>query len=107
MKFIFNFIWEVCLGRFRGVAECRGLMVGVLFLACGGPAWTAQEPTNDDLRTQVQALQAEVARLKASGAPADRLAELERRIDLLAAEDEKARTGGAAEPVAEKPVPGF
>jgi uncharacterized small protein (DUF1192 family) len=85
----------------------RALSVGVLILACGGRAWSAQGPANDDLRKQVQALQDEVARLKASGAPADRLAELERRIDLLAAEIEKARTGGAADTVVEKPVPGL
>jgi uncharacterized small protein (DUF1192 family) len=85
------------------------MAVFVLFVACAGLARAAEDPQIEELRKQVQALQAEVARLKGAGADGARLAELERRIDLLAAEIEKSRTGGAAEaePVAETPVPGF
>ena len=93
----------------RGGAGRRALAVCVLVVACAGLARAAEDPAIEELRKQVQALQAEMARLKAEGAGGERLAELERRIDLLAAEIEKSRTGGAAEaePVAEKPVPGF
>lgn len=109
MKFIFNFIWEGILRGLRGGAGRRALAVFVLVVACAGLAPAAEDPATEELRKQVQALQAEVARLKAAGADGNRLAELERRIDLLAAEIEKSRTGGAAEaePVAEQPVPGF
>jgi len=61
----------------------------------------------EDLRKQVLALQQELSRLKAQGSAADRLQELERRIDLLAAEIEKMRTGGAVEGEPREPVPGF
>ncbi len=57
----------------------------------------AQEPSSEDLKKTIATLQAEVARLQAAGSDADRLRELERRIDLLAAEIERARTGGATE----------
>jgi uncharacterized small protein (DUF1192 family) len=90
-----------------GGAARRALGAVVLALACAGRALGADEPSNEDLRKQVEALQAEVARLKAAGGADERLAELERRIDLLAAEIEKSRTGGAAEPEAGQPVPGF
>src|SRR5882672_4517978 len=83
------------------------LAAAVLILACGSPAWSAQDRTTDDLWKAIQDLQAEVARLEAQGTATDRLTELERRIDLLAAEIEKARTGAAPEPAAEKPAPGF
>ena len=82
---------------------CAGIL-SALFLAA--PA-RAQE-SMDDLKKTVAALQLEVARLEAEGASVERLAEIERRIDLLAAELEKARTGGATE--AEAPAkgePGF
>ena len=90
-----------------GGAGRRALQAFVLALACAGRAFATEAPSNEELRKQVEALQAEVARLKAQGSPDERLAELERRIDLLAAEIEKARTGGAAEPEAGQPVPGF
>ena len=92
MKFNFNF------NRMAAV---------FLMLTCGGPVWSAEEHTTDELWKAIQALQAEVAGLKAQGAVADRLAELERRIDLLAAEIEKARSAVAREPAAEKPAPGL
>lgn len=85
-----------------------GLLAAVLLVLMGGVvAHGAEDRTAEDLWKAVQALQAEVARLAGQGADKERLAELERRIDLLAAEIEKARTGGAAEAVAEKPAPGF
>jgi uncharacterized small protein (DUF1192 family) len=90
-----------------GAAARRGLAALVLAVACVGRAFAADEPSNEELRKQVEALQAEVARLKAAGGADERLAELERRIDLLAAEIETSRTGGATEPEAGKPVPGF
>lgn len=64
----------------------------------------AQESSTEDLRRKVAALQEEVARLKATGPDLERLKELERRIDLLAAEMEKSRTGGATD--VEAPVKG-
>lgn len=64
------------------------------FTLFAGPA-TAQEPGT--LAREIEALRAEIARLKADAAPAARVQELERRIDLLAAEVEKVRTGGATE----------
>jgi len=100
----------------RHAAAC-GLLAATLTLADGtvarcaeggaAPAAADTDRPNDELRKALQELQAEVARLKAQGAPADRLAELERRIDLLAAEIEKTRTGAAVEPAADAPVPGF
>ncbi len=71
----------------------------------------AQEPQSpDELRAALAALQAEVAQLKAASADAARLQELTRRIDLLAAELERSRTGGASQGDADVPparVPGF
>jgi uncharacterized small protein (DUF1192 family) len=57
----------------------------------------ADDPSREEMQKAIAALQADVARLKADGAEKERLAEIERRIDLLAAEIEKARTGGATE----------
>ncbi len=53
------------------------------------------QPATEDREGTVAALQQEVARLKAAESAPERLKELERRIDLLAAEIEKSRTGGA------------
>jgi uncharacterized small protein (DUF1192 family) len=55
------------------------------------------EESVDELSKAVAALQSEVARLQAEGSSTEQLRELERRIDLLAAEIEKVRTGGATE----------
>jgi hypothetical protein len=68
----------------------------------------AEDSPATELEKKVQALQAEVAKLKAQGADAGQLAELTRRIDLLAEELEKLRQGTANE--GEAPVkgqPGF
>jgi hypothetical protein len=65
------------------------------------------DDTVDELKAQVESLKVEVARLKEQGAEAERLKELERRIDLLAAEIERARTGGAVEVEPTVVVPGF
>lgn len=92
---------------FRVHAACRALVVCVVFLMGIAPAWSAQDSDTEELLKQVEALQVEVARLKAAGGADARLAELERRIDLLAAEIERSRTGGATEPAADRPVPGF
>jgi uncharacterized small protein (DUF1192 family) len=80
------------------------LAIAVLSFSLLAPHGFAQETSTEDLRKKVAALQEEVARLKASGSDADRLKELERRIDLLAAEMEKSRTGGATD--VEAPVKG-
>jgi opacity protein-like surface antigen len=69
----------------------------LLVATCLAPAAFAQTATPEELEKKIQALQAEIANLKASGTSSDRLSELERRIDLLAAELEKSRTGGATE----------
>jgi len=68
------------------------------------PRGFAQETSIEDLKRKVSALQEEVARLKATGSDAAGLKELERRIDLLAAEMESSRTGGATD--AEAPLKG-
>jgi tetrahydromethanopterin S-methyltransferase subunit G len=75
----------------------NGLFLALcLALAVSSPAQSASGTTPEELRDALATLQADVAQLKAQGAAAERLAELERRIDLLAAEIEKQRTGGAA-----------
>jgi len=79
----------------------RHLAVLALTLLVSPDAF-AQDPTPDELRRKIEALQAEVARLKAQDSHAERLSELERRIDLLAAEIEKSRTGGATDTDAPK-----
>lgn len=72
--------------------------VAALALLIGSvPARAQQDQTALDLQKAVAELQAEVAELKAKGAQADRLVEIERRVDLLAGELEKARTGAATE----------
>jgi uncharacterized small protein (DUF1192 family) len=68
----------------------------VLALVLAGPRAFPQTPP-EDLQKRIAALEAELARLKAQGSDAARLDELARRIDLLAAEIEKARTGGATD----------
>jgi uncharacterized small protein (DUF1192 family) len=75
--------------------RCLAALTLVLIVAT--PAARAQDARPDELEKQVKALQAEVARLKAerTGDSEEKLKELERRIDLLAAEIEKGRTGGA------------
>ena len=60
-----------------------------------------------DLEKEIQALRAEVARLRDERSEGARLEELERRIDLLAAEIERSRTGGALEAEPSGGVPGF
>lgn len=90
MEFNFNF----CLGPGERWGGALGL-VFTAFLALvmtAGPV-RAQEGT-EDLGGQLETLRAEVA-------------ELERRIDLLAAELEKSRMGGAVEAVPAKGVKGF
>ena len=71
--------------------------LAVLCLALLAPQGFAQEPATEDLKEKVAALQEEVARLKATGSESERSKELERRIDLLAAEVERSRTGGATD----------
>jgi hypothetical protein len=77
-----------------------------LFLALAAPL-RADETSIETLSKAVADLSAEVARLKQEAANQDRLAELERRIDLLAAEIEKSRTGGAVEMEPKSGEPGF
>ena len=85
---------------------CGSLSLAALTAILAAPL-AAQESALEDLRMQVQALQQEMARLKAQGSAGERLQELERRIDLLAAEIEKTRTGGAVEAQPIQRVPGF
>jgi hypothetical protein len=74
----------------------------ILFgLALSASVWADPAEAPEDLRKEVEALQAEVAALKAAGHGSDQLAELRRRIDLLAEELERLRTGGATD--AEEP----
>jgi len=74
-------------------------VVGLLALLAApvSPLRAQAADSIEELRRQVADLQAEVARLKAAGPAGDQVAELERRIELLAQEIEKARTGGAVE----------
>lgn len=81
--------------------------MAVVLLAFVLGAGSAPAQTVDELKKAVAALQADVERLKAEGTGTDRTVELERRIDLLAAEIEKARTGGATEAPVDKGRPGF
>ena len=69
----------------------------VLWFSLLAPHALAQEPSTEDLQKKVAALQEEVAHLKGTGSDSGGLKELERRIDLLAAELEKSRTGGATD----------
>ena len=79
-----------------------------LLLAFGpGGLARGEDASGEDLRKQLGQLQAEVARLRAEGVTAEKMAELERRIDLLAAEIERSRTGGATEASPTQGVPGF
>jgi uncharacterized small protein (DUF1192 family) len=66
------------------------------------PALAEDKSSLDELRKQVAELKAEVARLQSVGTAGERVTELERRIDVLAQELERARTGGATEVEAEK-----
>src|SRR5262245_23997308 len=75
-----------------------GLLLAALLLL--PVAARAEDSAQEDLRKQVEILKAEVARLKAQGAMDERLAELERRIDLLAQELEKSRSGVGEETAA-------
>ena len=57
----------------------------------------ADEPGLEELQSAVAELQKEVAELKGDGSDGTEIAELERRIELLALEIEKLRTGGAVD----------
>ncbi len=81
------------MGLHKIVAARRASLALVVLLAGAG---AAQPASLEELRVALAALQTEVAQLEARGEAAARLAELERRIDLLAAELETTRTGGAA-----------
>ncbi len=74
-------------------------MLLTALLACGlASGARAEEPqTLEQLRAALATLQAQVAQLEAEGSGSARLEELGRRIDLLAAEIERGRTGGASE----------
>jgi hypothetical protein len=79
--------------------------VAILAAALSLPVLAAaQDARTSDLEKQLEALQAEVAELKAQGTAAARLDELSRRIDLIAEELEKLRTGAESE--GETPVKG-
>ncbi len=86
---------------------CRPLILATLTAMLAAPLTAQEAAALEDLRKQVQALQEELARLEPQGSAGQRLQELERRIDLLAAEIEKTRTGGAVEAQPIQPVPGF
>lgn len=94
--------------RTRRVSAITRLALALLALLLFAPHGFAQDSPSEALKKEVAALQEELARLKDVGSDAERLKELERRIDLLAGELEKARTGGATEVEAPpKGVPGL
>src|SRR5687767_4238364 len=97
MKSDFNFMIAGVVGRPRETSMTMRLAVlGALLIAALGSAH-AEAPSNEEqLRAAIAGLRAEVEALRAA-APDARVAELERRIDLLAAELEKLRTAGAAD----------
>src|SRR5688500_12825240 len=74
----------------------RLAVLALLMLSFLTPVHAETLQSEEQLRAAIAELQAEVKALKGS-APDARVAELERRIDLLAAELETLRTGGAAE----------
>jgi hypothetical protein len=71
-------------------------VIFILLLTAPPLALSADEPSREDLQKQIAALRTEIELLKKE-ATADRLTELERRIDLVAAEVERSRTGGAVD----------
>lgn len=98
----------------RPGAALRLLMIALALVALlAAPAAHAQPSAADAdrferLEREVEALRAEIARMKAEqeGSDAERLAELERRIEVLAQEIERLRVGEAAAE-AEESVFGF
>src|SRR3954467_1185631 len=80
----------------------RGItfLVAVLLALALAPAALAQTASTDDrvrqLEQQVEQLKAEVAAMKAQGQSADRVAEIERKLDVLAQEIEILKLGEAA-----------
>lgn len=81
-------------------------LIFCLALALSASAQQSPGNTPEELRAALQALEADLAQLKQQGREPERLAELERRIDLLAAEIEKQRTAGAASGADEGPLSG-
>src|SRR5262245_46318364 len=78
-----------------------------LLALLAAPIGAQQADTLDELRKQVAELKAELDRIQAQGSSSERVSELERRIDMLAAELEKGRTGGAVETEAQEGAHGF
>jgi uncharacterized small protein (DUF1192 family) len=110
MKSNFIFIFFERLGTKKDAMTSTPRRIPNVLLLCWlclAPAGWAQAPSPAELEKQVAALRAEVESLKARGDAGARLAEIERRLDLLAAELEKTRTGGAAESVPAAGVKGF
>lgn len=102
MKLIFKFTDKELLTLMK-----RLLFAFLLGILVATPV-RAQGPSIEDLQSQLTALKAELARASEAGSQTERLAELERRIDLLASAVEQARTGGATEIEAPtKGEPGF
>jgi hypothetical protein len=93
--------------RMRGIgAATVAILAAVLTV---GPTWATEDEARD-LRKEIEALRADLARIEKQTGNADSIKELARRIDLLAAELEKARTAeasAAAEPDATAGVPGL
>lgn len=92
LKFIFIFVLMGLIGMPRAVLADAD--------ADAAAEWEA-------LRQTVVVLEAEVARLRQERGVSERLAELERRIDLVAAELEKIRTGATHEPAVAEGQRGF
>lgn len=90
LKMKFNFILRRSLAHLLAAA----------LLSTAGAGASDRQPAEDDvqrLERSLLALQQEVARLRAEGGGAARMDELERRLDLLAAELEKVRSATVQE----------
>src|ERR1700749_868233 len=58
----------------------------------------AQDDRGDQLKKELDKLKAEIAAMKSEGSEASKTEELERRLDVLAEEIERLKTGAAATP---------
>lgn len=73
-----------------------GLLASLVLVLSTAPAWAQSDDRVKQLEAELARLKAEVVALQQSSSESDRLAELERRLEVLAAEIEKLKIGEAA-----------